>query len=438
VNYRTDLKFLVEIYTDAYITNPINNFLFGETKNLKEALAWVCEKRLLLMRTHPDIRLKVAYRHACGTVVGAIGVIPDGCKPSLYDTISVGILEWPFRYGFKSFLRAISLDGDDKKVESPSGERAGRIVLMAVDPAFHGRGIGTLLITAILREWDASGGGSLDLHTQLEINTKFYSKKGFEVSHLHSKNGYSEWTMIRQPANKHSPLLETGKDDQILLREVNYRTDLKFLAEIFTDAYMTNPTYNFLFGETKNLKEALAWVCEKRLLLMRTHPGIRLKVAYRHACGTVVGAIGVIPDECKPSLYDTISGGILEWPFRFGFKSFFRAISLDSGFKKVESAPGERTGRIVLMAVDPAFHGKGIGTLLLTAALREWDASGGGSIDLHTQLEINTKFYSKKGFEVSHFHSKNGYSEWTMIRQPANNRSSLLEAELIDDSMPYE
>jgi GNAT superfamily N-acetyltransferase len=207
VNYDTDLKTLVKIYTDAYITNPIYNFLFGETKNVMRALAWVCEKRLLLMRTHPNIKLKVAYRHACGTVVGTIGVIPDGCKPSLYDTISVGILEWPFRYGFKSFFRVLSLDSDDKKVESPVGDRAGRIVLMAVDPAFHGNGIGTLLITAVLKEWDASGGGSLDLHTQLEINTKFYSKNGFEVSHLHSKNGFSEWTMIRHTANQHSALL---------------------------------------------------------------------------------------------------------------------------------------------------------------------------------------------------------------------------------------
>jgi GNAT superfamily N-acetyltransferase len=68
---------------------------------------------------------------------------------------------------------------------------------MAVDPALQGRGIGTLLLNAALREWDSTGGGSLDLHTQLEINTKFYSFYGFKISDLHSNNGWTEWTMIR-------------------------------------------------------------------------------------------------------------------------------------------------------------------------------------------------------------------------------------------------
>jgi GNAT superfamily N-acetyltransferase len=200
VNFDTDLKTLVKIYTDAYIDNPINIFLFGGEN--RDALAWVCEKRLLLMRSNANIRFKVAYRQTCGTVVGGIGVIPDGCKPSLYLTISVGILAWPFKFGFASFFRVISLDSDDKKVETELGDRAGRVVLMAVDPAFHGKGIGSALLTATLQEWDASGGGSLDLHTQLEINTKFYTSKGFKTSHLHSKNGFSEWTMIRSSANQ--------------------------------------------------------------------------------------------------------------------------------------------------------------------------------------------------------------------------------------------
>lgn len=204
-NFDTDLKALVKIYTDAYIDNPINTFLFGgENRN---ALAWVCEKRLLLMRSNAKIRFKVVFRSTCGTVIGGIGVIPDGCKPSLYQTISVGILAWPFKFGFTSFFRVISLDSDDKKVETELGDRAGRVVLMAVDPAFHGKGIGSALITAALKEWDASGGGSLDLHTQLEINTKFYTSKGFKISHLHSKNGFSEWTMIRPSANQQSRVL---------------------------------------------------------------------------------------------------------------------------------------------------------------------------------------------------------------------------------------
>lgn len=121
---------------------------------------------------------------------------PNVSGVSAWDMIKHGMLLFPFKFGWQSFMRLLELmeyHGKDEASFFESRKAANdktqfcNLERMAVKPAFQGYGVGTKALKTALMEVEAKGWGVL-LSTQEDINVKFYSKLGFEV--IHRKNDY--------------------------------------------------------------------------------------------------------------------------------------------------------------------------------------------------------------------------------------------------------
>ncbi|MBN2147886.1 MAG: GNAT family N-acetyltransferase [Anaerolineales bacterium] len=77
---------------------------------------------------------------------------------------------------------------------------------------------------------------------------------------------------------------------------------------------------------------------------------------------------------------------------------------------------------LLVLGVDPALQGQGIGGKLIAPALQRADAEGVPCY-LETQTESNVAFYQRRGFEVMNEDSLPGYSFriWAMARQARRN-----------------
>jgi ribosomal protein S18 acetylase RimI-like enzyme len=81
-----------------------------------------------------------------------------------------------------------------------------------------------------------------------------------------------------------------------------------------------------------------------------------------------------------------------------------------------EDVPGEvltrwgssKVGEIALMAVDPKYRNRGIGTALLRKLLEEFKKAGADLVTLHCPAEAveAKKLYDELGFEVRAYHMK--------------------------------
>jgi len=111
--------------------------------------------------------------------------------------------------------------------------------------------------------------------------------------------------------------------------------------------------------------------------------------------------------------------------------------------KRQSACDDDGRGDLMMMAVHPEWQGRGLGSMLLGAALWLWDADGGGRLRLGTQSPVAVRLYAKHGFEVvsreertvAGKEGKGGasaggfrgysYSDWVMVREGLEEEASL-------------
>ena len=145
------------------------------------ALHWLFRKRLgLLLAARGPLALATDARS--GRLVGVVGAMPPGFKPSLPTMISHGLLAWPCLFGVGSFVRALYVDA---VLAAPAPDEW-EVVMMGVAPSHQGRGVGSRLMRALLGEIArrSSADAKVHLTTQLEINVAYYRKLGFVLEEL--------------------------------------------------------------------------------------------------------------------------------------------------------------------------------------------------------------------------------------------------------------
>jgi GNAT superfamily N-acetyltransferase len=148
---------------------------------------------------------------------------------------------------------------------------------------------------------------------------------------------------------------------------------------------------------------ALTWLFRKRLQLLLAAGGFLL-LARDPASGRVVGTVGALPPDRKPTLATMVTHGLLAWPCRWGVGSMARALYIDAVL--VQPPPG--AWEVVMMGVDGSMQGRGVGTRLMRALLEavaaEHHAAVGmgrsAHVHLTTQLAINVAFYRRLGFRL--------------------------------------
>ena len=229
---RTDAQALAGLYAASFDDNPAyaSVFQLRETQPARhaEALAWLFERRailavgsgclFLLAEEAPTGDAAVA---AAPALLAAAALMPLSKKPDFLDMLAAGVLEWPFRWGLPSLLRALALDDAQTR---PVGEARGaaepermpvvaELSMVAVRPDAQGRGIGGALLRELLARWDACGGGVVALGTQRARNLPFYARAGFVQTREWDAGGYTSWAMRREAASAAAVLPEPPNDE---------------------------------------------------------------------------------------------------------------------------------------------------------------------------------------------------------------------------------
>ena len=199
IDYATDLESVITLYVKAFEDQKLFMTLsLARGEKHIEFLRWLFEKRLFLhARRKETTRLVVGIQD--GRIVAAVGIEENCSKVTSLDLVVAGMLWIPFLFGFGVFTRVLAMSAEDtaavgKTVVDTLG---GKVVMMAVEPSLQGKGIGGKLLRHIITQWDAENRGELSLLTQLESNTRFYSKFGFELTSETKKEEYTNWTMRR-------------------------------------------------------------------------------------------------------------------------------------------------------------------------------------------------------------------------------------------------
>jgi GNAT superfamily N-acetyltransferase len=226
-------------------------------------------------------------------------------------------------------------------------------------------------------------------------------------------------------------------------------------AKVMAQAFSDSPSYNYIFQGTQEYrKTALEWLFQKNLDLMMAKCAGRSSSdsvlrGVRNSQGEVVCCFLWVPSQyAQLSMWDLVSAGMWQVPFRFGLSTLKRLLSLldsmEAATGKVSSDKNNDTtttsttakvkqNYIMLerMVVRPDHQGQGAGSHALQEILREATESqntsggggGGGGVHLETQEERNVRFYQKLGWEVTYhqdycedepdykFHS------WHMVRK---------------------
>jgi ribosomal protein S18 acetylase RimI-like enzyme len=94
-----------------------------------------------------------------------------------------------------------------------------------------------------------------------------------------------------------------------------------------------------------------------------------------------------------------------------------RLLKIDNVLSRMHQthAP-EKHWYLFFLAVDPAFHGQGIGGELLNQGIARADSQG-FPIYLETQAEENVRFYTRRGFVVKEEREVTpGYTNWSLKR----------------------
>ena len=197
IDYDKDIEKLLPIYIDAFEDQrQYINVSLATGEAHRSTLEFIFQVRLFLLARLRDQQTIFLVATQGETVIGAGAITPNSSSNTFWDTISSGMYLLPFKFGYGHFMRAMKLGGSTSGVEvDPLG---GKVVMMAVDPKFHGRGVGSGLLKRLLTRWDSDKThGDLLLLTQLESSVKFYRSFGFELTAKVDKEGYSNWSMHR-------------------------------------------------------------------------------------------------------------------------------------------------------------------------------------------------------------------------------------------------
>ena len=169
----------------------------------------------------------------------------------------------------------------------------------------------------------------------------------------------------------------------------------------------------------------------------KSHDGTQSNIVKNeHVEGKMVAAFLWTPEEHEEvDLWTLIRyGGLLEMPFRLGWKGFLNLLSVLEVMKTMWQEISKRQSKLhpdaflpsskwitlERMTVMPQYQGQGIGSQALQVMLDEADCCG-HHIKLSTQEHRNVRLYCKLGFEVVDERDivqdeENSYHTWTLVR----------------------
>lgn len=218
--------------------------------------------------------------------------------------------------------------------------------------------------------------------------------------------------MKQQSITLSTPNLETPATTHISDTSV---ASQKILAHTLARAFANDPMMRFIFPEDDVREQRLPWFLGNVVGYCQRYGEVDVSTnGDAVACWLTPGNTTVTP------LRQMQGGGILT-PFKLGFQSFGRLMTLQSHLTKEHRAHApEPHYYLYLLGVDPASWGQGLGRQLMGKMLARADAEGLPCY-LETQNKKNVAVYEKVGFEVMSAGKLEGHdlTIWTMKRPPS-------------------
>lgn len=189
-----DMEWASKILEQAFYTDPLLNFIYGDT---------IHKPGKLNSFFRATFRLAALYGVCLGTAEkdGVLMMLPpDQTKLTIGAMVKSGLLAAPFRMGWASFSRMMRfMDFAEKEHKAAAPSDHYYIMTVGVLPERQGIGIGKKLMTKALEIVDANKMPCY-LETQHKSNVPIYQRFGFEVVSDKDipKGGLHNWGMLRQ------------------------------------------------------------------------------------------------------------------------------------------------------------------------------------------------------------------------------------------------
>jgi ribosomal protein S18 acetylase RimI-like enzyme len=134
---------------------------------------------------------------------GACWLLPNKCEFTIWS-LMLSRFKMPISvFGFprEARNRAMHIFSELDKLQKITIKEAHYYLMaLGVSPQLQGKGIGSKLITPVLKQADQEG-YKCYLETETELNVEFYEKNGFHIAKKHTlpSTNLEFWAMIRNP-----------------------------------------------------------------------------------------------------------------------------------------------------------------------------------------------------------------------------------------------
>ena len=176
----------------AFYSDPFYNYIMPDGEKRMVQLEWWFRILLRYALKYGDIYYTEDNRGV------AFWLGPQ--KPITDDIriFSMGLILYPFKIGFRNFIRALNVSGQWDKEHKKMPKKHYYLMVIGVEPEFQGQGIGSLLMKKGLKKADDE---KLEcfLETVTEDDVRFYRKFQFEVAVNKAFAGSEQFWLMKRP-----------------------------------------------------------------------------------------------------------------------------------------------------------------------------------------------------------------------------------------------
>ncbi|MDL2277714.1 GNAT family N-acetyltransferase [Parabacteroides sp. OttesenSCG-928-G07] len=189
-----------------------------------------------------------------------------------------------------------------------------------------------------------------------------------------------------------------------LLIEKMQHSEINVVAEILTDAFITNPAYSIIFKQENRRKEGLLWLF-KTNLLMHNHKQTLTRVIKEKDTKKIIGTYTLVPPQGVENSYSVYAKiGLFSFISTFGIDPLIRMLGLDKCNKSslMQSIKVSEYYYLSMVVIREEYRGTGVGSYAIKHAIQELISSNPTCdlMGLTTQLPENVTFYSRLGFNM--------------------------------------
>jgi ribosomal protein S18 acetylase RimI-like enzyme len=183
-------------------------------------------------------------------------------------------------------------------------------------------------------------------------------------------------------------------------------------ADVLSRAFYNDPYYLWIMPNDKRRMAQLHWWMKILLRYTLMYGSIHHTEDHKGI------AMWVGPDRPVVDDVKILSMGVVMYPFKIGIRNFLRVLDISGQWNKEHKKLSKRHYYLMVIAVEPEFQGKGIGSRLMQVGLTRVDDEK-LECYLETVTEEDVEFYKKHNFDIvlnKGFGVDNQY--WLMTRAP--------------------